>query len=187
MARTVGRNVFTQGVKILSAAFVITFDAAFDARENFAELGVRFNGRIYESLGLQSQPARFLQKTERKSSDDAESILHVQPAAQKSDGNTLFGALLAWSVGEKYRSFEERRSGRVLGKDGFDAQCERWQRQFLIVQFDGRTHGLSGKDVLGEIDFEIDTGQRDGRENSGHQDDRNEARKNKEKKIVAGV
>src|SRR5579859_1055945 len=161
VAGAVGRNVFAERVKILPAAFVMALDAAFDAGKNFAEFGIRFDRGIDQCFRFQRQAARFLQKTEWKSRDDAERILHVQSATEKSNRYTLFGALLAGNVGEKHWSLEQGGSGQVFGCDRFDAQSERGQSQFLVLQFDGGANGLSGEDVLGKIDFEVHAGQRD--------------------------
>src|SRR2546426_12713042 len=94
MACAVGRNVFAQGVQVVSAAFVVAFDAAFDSGKDFVEFSVRVHGRINEGFGFQDNATRVLQKTERKSRDDSEAVMNVQSAPQERDGATMRHAIL---------------------------------------------------------------------------------------------
>src|ERR1700687_3102764 len=170
MAGAVRGHVLAQGVQILATSLVIALYAAIDAGKNFAELGIRFDAGIDQSFGFQSDAACLLQESKRKSRHDFERVLDMQTAFQKGDGNALLHVLLARKIRKKDRSFEQSSRWRIFGNDGFDAQGERWQRQLAIDDLDVGANCLSGENVFGKADAQLNTSEGNGRKNSRHQD-----------------
>src|SRR6266566_9557050 len=105
MTCAVGRNVFAQGVQVMSAALVVAFDAAFDSGKDFVEFGIRVHVWINEGFGFQDNATRFLQEAEGKSRDDSEAVLNVQAPPQERDWATLPHAILARQIRKEDRRF----------------------------------------------------------------------------------
>src|SRR5882724_5192946 len=187
VAGAVCGNVFAQSVQILAPPLVIALDAAIDAGKNFAELRIRFDAGIDQSFGFQSDAAGLLQESKRKSRHDFESVLDMQTAFQKRDGNALLHVLLARKIRKKDRSFQQSSRRRILGNDGFDAQGERWQRQLAVDEFHLSANCLSGENVFGKADAQLNTSEGNGRKNSRHQNNGYQTGEDEEQKIVAGV
>src|SRR5216683_1079795 len=187
MAGAVRGNVFAQCVQVLATPLVIALDAAIDTGKNFAELRIRFDAGVDQSFGFQRDTARLLQESKRKSRHDFERVLDMQTAFQKGDRNALLDVLLARKIRKKDRSFEQSSRWRIFANDGFDAQGERWQRQLAIDDLDVGANCLSGENVFGKADAQLNTSEGNGRKNSRHQDNGYETGEDQEQEIVAGV
>src|SRR6267142_2541968 len=188
VTRAVRGDVIPQRVKILTAALGQTFESSLDARQNFQIFFARSHGRIDESFRFQIDVPGLLQESEREASDDAECFLTVNTTARKGHGHGLLHAVMLREIWEINGRLDHRCwSGRPFWLSGFDPEGERWQCQFLILEFDHRADRLARKDVFGHPQAHFDPREGNRRKNAGHQDDGDEACKNQEEKIVAGV
>src|SRR6266436_1382129 len=188
VTRAVRRDVIPQRVKILTAALGQTFESSLDARQNFQIFFARSDGRIDESFRFQIDVPGLPQESEREASDDAECFLTVNTTARKGHGHGLLHAVMFGEIREINGRLQHRRgNGRAFWLSGFDPEGERRQRQFFILEFDHRADRLARKDVFGHLQAHFDPREGNRRKNAGHQDDGDEACKNQEEKIVAGV
>ncbi len=86
---------------------------------------------------------------------------------------------------------EENGARENFGRRFFLAadDAERKGRPHLLVvaQLDFGQHGLLGENVLGQIEFQLDSGEHDARKHAGNQNSGEQAGQNQEQQIVAGV
>src|ERR1700740_2255971 len=92
MARAVRGDVITQRIEILAAALCEAFHRTLQARQDFEKFARRLGRRIDQSFRAQIDAMCLLQKAKREACDDAESLLPVNPACRKGDGNGLMRA-----------------------------------------------------------------------------------------------
>src|SRR5207249_1555404 len=72
VARAVRGKVIAQGVEILAAAFVVTFESSLQAGKDLKVFRGWLHGRINKRLRFQIKLARFSQKAKRKAGNGAE-------------------------------------------------------------------------------------------------------------------
>src|SRR6266852_7343576 len=133
VTRAVRRDVIAKRVKVLATALRQTFESSLDARQDFKIFFSRSHGWIDESFRFQIEVAGFLQESKWKASGDAEGFLTINATSREGHGDDLLHAVVPWEIGKINGRLQHRR-GRsgpfCLG--GFDAEGERWQRQFFI-------------------------------------------------------
>src|SRR6267142_4793277 len=122
----------------------------------------------------------FLQEAKREACDDAESVLAVAYADWKGNGHGLLGAAALGQIRKIDRRFKKSGRRRILGGYGFHAQREGRQRELFVLEFEGGANRLARENVLGQLQAHGYAGESDGRKNSGHQNDGDQAGENQE-------
>src|SRR5258708_33391494 len=122
MACTVRRHIVAKSVEVLSTALYKAFHCSLQSGKNLKKFPSGLNGGIDEGFRAQLEAMRFLQEAEWEARDDAESVLAVNAASWKGDGNGLVHAAALQQIGKVDRLFKERSGRRIFGGHGFDAQ-----------------------------------------------------------------
>src|SRR5271163_464289 len=154
-------------------------------RQDFVELLGGLDARVHRDFQIRIHLACLLEEAEGKARANAERILPVNAAAREAQLDLLARGAHPRDVWEKNRAGEDF-GGRFFGATD-NPDGERRPRRLVVPQLDFSEHGLFGKNVLWQIEFELDAGEHDARKHAGNQNTGEQTGENQEKQIVAGV